>query len=168
MKSVIRAFSIGLAVAISFIFVGMALFHWGPKIESVLYPVVSNVKVAPVEIDLTRSIVHIVAYGAKVRHCEWQGITALVERNNMWYQGKVHFADPRTGSPESATTARAESRPAGTQSFGEIFIFPAGDRIQVFLYHRCHPLWQTTTFIYELDLNENPAQSVKGKRYDAL
>lgn len=128
----------------------LLFFFQGPKIETWLFPVFSNVVATPLKFDRESGVIHIAASGSKDRLCSWQGITAMVERDGTWHQGGVFFADPRTGGSPKLPPSRS----TGQQSLGEIWIFPAGDKLRVFLYHNCHPLWQTTTFLYELDLLE--------------
>ncbi len=132
------------------------LFSFGPAVETAVWPVITNVRATLVQRDDHNEILHLAALGKKVRSCEWKNITAMVYKNGVWQQGSVYFTDPRTHTdPRTAITI---SRPKGSQSLGEIFVFPAGDRVQVYLYHACHPLWQTTTFMYELDLTKTPHQ----------
>ena len=153
-------FKAGLAWAIAFSAAisaaTLSLFTFGPKIETAQFPVIGNVQAMLIQMDSDREILHLGAYGTKSRQCEFKAITAMVYKNNQWHQGKVFFTDPRTN--KAPQVALPISRPVGTQSLGEIFVFPAGDRVQVYLYHDCHPLWPTMTFLYELDFNKQPMQ----------
>lgn len=146
------AFTFGMVAWVA----GIAMFVIGPKVETAVLPVVDHVKAVAVEVDSDREILHLAATGKKERQCEWKAITAMVHKAGTWHQGKVYFTDPRKNSRPSQEIAA--SRPIGVQSLGEIFVFPAGDRVQVFLWHDCHPFWQTMTFLYELDLNSAPQQ----------
>jgi hypothetical protein len=126
----------------------IVFFFQGPKVETLLFPVFSNVHATALKYDREGDVIHVAASGSKDRLCSWKGITAMVLRDGTWHQGGVYFADPRKGG----TPKLPPSRSLGQQSLGEIWIFPAGDKVRVYLYHECHPLWQTTTFLYELDL----------------
>lgn len=156
----IRYLKIALAWCFSFAFVtGIVValtFTFGPMVETRFFPVISDVKATPVQVDKDTEILHLAALGTKVRQCEWKEITAMVLRDGQWRQGSVYFTDPRsTPTPRTQITI---SRPVGSQSLGEIFVFPSGEAVRIYLYHTCHPFWQSTTFLYELDFNRVPRQ----------
>lgn len=123
-------FKIALAWCLAFSAVvwasGTALFVFGPRAETTVLPVVDSVKATLVQMDQAHEIMHIAAYGKKVRQCEWKAITAMVQKNGMWHQGTVYFTDPRKNS--KSQTKFPVSRPIGSQSLGEIFVFPTGER----------------------------------------
>ena len=132
------------------------LFLFGPRIESRFLPVVDNVQATLVDVDSSAELMHLAAYGRKSRQCHWQSITAMVYKNSQWHQGTVYFTDPRASKNPQMTVPA--SRPIGAQSLGEIYVFPMGDRVQIYLSHTCHPFWQTMTFLYELDFSKKPYQ----------
>ncbi len=135
---------------------GISLFLLGPRVETKVLPVIDHVQATLIDVDKEREVLHLAAYGQKVRQCEWKAITAMVHKNDKWHQGTVYFTDPRlAGQP---ITQVPPSRPIGAQSLGEIYVFPSGDGVRVYLWHQCHPLWQTMTFLYELDLTGSPVQ----------
>ncbi len=156
MKPIVKnAFLWGLIFSCTVLYFFFGLFAFGPRIESAFYPVFKNVSAVPISVDSVHGIIRIGATADKVRMCEWTGIQALVFREGMWLQGKIYFSDPRLPGPEENLPI---SRPTGRQSLGQIYVRPDGDKIKVVVYHRCHPLWQTTTLLYELDLNNWPNQ----------
>lgn len=150
------AFCWALAFGVVAWVAGIAMFVIGPKLETAVLPVIDQVRATTIEIDSSREILHLAAIGKKERQCEWKAITAMVLKDGTWHQGKIYFTDPRKSTNPVMDTP--VSRPLGVQSLGEIFVFPTGDRVRVFVWHDCHPFWQTMTFLYELDLNQVPQQ----------
>jgi hypothetical protein len=150
-KSLAWSIAVGMVVWTAVIIT----FSFGPRIETALFPVVADVKATLVSFRSEDEIMHIAAVGNKKRQCEWKDITAQVYRDGQWHQGFISFTDPKYGPPQ---TKLPTSRPTGPQSLGEIWVFPTGERVQVYLWHNCHPLWRTMTFLYELDFSEKPFQ----------
>lgn len=144
--------AIALVVGTATIF----MFSLGPRIETAVFPVIDKVQATLVQNDKQREILHLAALGNKERQCEWKAITAMVFRDGSWRQGSVYFTDPRKDKTPDMEVGI--SRPVGSQSLGEIFVFPSGEKVQVYLYHNCHPFWQTMTFLYELDFSKTPYQ----------
>lgn len=156
-KYVYRAIAWSFAISFTIITTMSLFFLVGPSLETRILPVISNVQATPITIDPERQVIHIAAFGQKTRQCEWKGITAMVEKSGVWHQGNVFFSDPRANAKPNAKIPT--SRPVGSQSLGEIYVMPAGDKVQVHLYHQCHPFWQTHTFLYELDFSQKPNQT---------
>lgn len=135
---------------------GIALFVFGPRVETKMFPVITSVRATVVQLDTRDEVMRLAAYGSTERQCESKALSAFVYRNGAWHQGSIYFTDPRKGHPPITTLP--PPRPIGTQSLGEIFVFPSGEKVRVFAWHQCHPLWTTMTFMYELDLSASPAQ----------
>lgn len=134
---------------------GIAMFFIGPKVETALFPVIGDAQAALMSYRAEDEIMHLAALGNKKRQCEWKAITAQVYKNGQWHQGSVTFTDPAKGPTRPDLPV---SRPTGPQSLGEIWVFPTGERVQIYLWHNCHPFWQTMTFLYELDFSKTPFQ----------
>lgn len=135
---------------------GYVFFYLGPIYETKFMPVFKDTSAAIIEVDKKQDLVHVAVTGQKDRPCEWKGIVALVERHGVWTEGTLVLKDPR-GSQLPPNTPSV-TRPVGKQHLGEAFISPIGDRVQVYFQHRCHPMWQTQTLLYELDMSQRPAQ----------
>jgi hypothetical protein len=157
MKAMLKtAFATSMVTCAALLLAGTAMIWAGPTIETRFFPVVDTVQATLVDVDASSELMHLAAYGRKVRQCQWQSITAMVHKDGTWHQGKVYFSDPRVD--KTPLTTVPASRPLGAQSLGEIYVFPMGDRVQIYLAHTCHPFWQTVTFLYELDFAKKPYQ----------
>jgi hypothetical protein len=131
-------------------------FILGPSIESRYFPVFTDVTPYVLDTSEDRNMIMMTANGNKVRGiCVWTSINAMVLRNGEWVQGMVYFTDPHNGD-KSLSRKLPPSRPAGMQNLGTIFVFPNGQKIKVHVRHRCHPLWETPTFLYETDVDPSP------------
>lgn len=157
MKTTLKtAIATSLVTCCAMLLAGAAAIWTGPTFETRFFPVVDTVQATLVDVDSTSELMHLAAYGRKVRQCQWQSITAMVRKDGTWHQGVVYFTDPR--ADKTPQTVVPSSRPLGAQSLGEIYVFPMGDQVQIYLAHTCHPFWQTVTFLYELDFSKKPYQ----------
>lgn len=155
MRTTVGAALSGLVFSTVVLLFTFTVFSIGPAVETRLFPVFSDVRATAIDVDDKQSILRLASTATKQRQCEWQEIVALVERDNVWYQGRVYFTDPRLDNPSTVIPA---TRPPGLQILGEIFVFPHGEKVRVYTYHQCHPFWQTFTPMYELDFKKSPVQ----------
>lgn len=132
-----------------------AFVTFGPMYETKFLPVVTGVQATPIEIDRNQQVVRVAVLGDKVRQCERVGSVAMILNGGVWSTARVYMNDPRNSELQEKI---GTNRPLGQQSFGEIYISPLGEAIRVYVYHRCHPLWQTQTALYELDLTKDVGQ----------
>ncbi len=143
-------------VAVTFcVIVTTALFGFftlGPKIETRFLPVQNEVHATVGAVDKNLQMVEVFITAHKSRQCKWEGASPMVLKNGRWIQGAIYFTDPRLNkNPQRELPV---SRPAGNTSFGTFYIFPAGERIQMYLYHSCHPFWQSMTLMFDIPVSQ--------------
>lgn len=134
------------AFSLAFLTIALAALTFGPQMETRLMPVVSSVSSQIVNLNAERGVLHVIAIGKKTRNCSWENVSAETQLNGKWASAAVYFSDPGLGNPKTDVPGHQ----VGDQFLAEMFVFPVGDNVRIQLHHRCHPLWQSTTELYEL------------------
>jgi hypothetical protein len=131
-----------ILVPIAIVWILIGLFHYGPAIETALFPVVEKLVIVG-EREAPGGKTEIDAYFVKVRNCEYVGIA--------WFVHEADQVDRRVSvellrRPEDTSSP---NRPVGAQRAGPWIIdIPFGELRETsaaVLYHKCHPFWLTTT-----------------------
>jgi hypothetical protein len=148
MKNIIVGLKIGLAAALTLFVLVYVGTIFGPDIETELFPVVRDTEAHVISSASTEMVVGVSAL--KARNCALESIGVLVKKDGLLVPGIVKFQDPETG----LLTARAISRPSGTRSFSVLHIYPGGEFASVYVFHQCHPFWQTKSLLVEVSATE--------------
>jgi len=118
-------------------------FTIGPIIEQRLNPVISKAEILDVKPMDGGSLIWV--HFEKYRECEFSGVSWHILKESGDLE-RVAFK-LRPDKDESSST-----RPKGRQSAGPWWIdIPPEDvreKSVVYLYYRCHPLWQTVAKFY--------------------
>lgn len=139
-------FMLGLA----FVSGAVVMFYVGPRLESVLWPVVPTFIVEDIEHtpegDAIISGVLYKSYGRE--HCHPESITAYTTDGvQPSRRVDILFEAHRSGSPHQWAV-----RPSGAQTFGPWRLYrpdpPIGPIIMIQVTHRCHALWSVTQDLY--------------------
>ncbi len=144
MKNVVTGIKIGVTAALALfvsIYVGTI---FGPDIETAFFPVVRDSEVSVISSSTEKTVVGVIA--SKARNCSLENIGVMVKRDGQLVPGIVKFEDPETGN----LTEKTISRPSGTRSFSVLHLYPGGEFVSVYVFHRCHPFWQTKSTLLKI------------------
>lgn len=139
-----RWFSLILGAWFTVIIIVPAFFHFGPKIERRVNPVVSALEITSIEPQGEGALVS----GRWIKHRDCQFVDMIWSRiGRDGWQRQVYVDRRPSGRPTGRTL------PQGRQEMPEPwFVRMPADKIReqsvVTMYYRCHPLWQTTADFY--------------------
>jgi hypothetical protein len=115
----------------------------GPAIEAKLLPIWTDV-VLEFEPSSTAYEVAAGVYGTRWRkECRFLEVTSLVRQSKGYWVRAEMLVDGRP--------IRGNTRPEGWQHMGSWTFRPGGDKLRIYLYYRCHDLWDTPVFLGEWD-----------------
>lgn len=152
-KDLIKAAALAVTFCIVTATVLFGFFTFGPKVETTLFPVQSPVYATVTNVDQKFQLMEVFITATKIRHCQWIGASPMVYRDKHWVQGAIYFTDPRTTATPQREIPTGQVQPtAENTSVAKFYILPIGDRIQMYVYHNCHPFWPTTTLMFDVPI----------------
>jgi hypothetical protein len=132
------------------IFLVMTFFIAGPRVEKLLFPVVSEFDIDDSDIIRLEDKTAIYGILIKSRNCDpvSGSLTAYVQNlpdaNGIEYQKEINVSFPKEDYQNS--------RPTGPQYFGPWYLTapgpPLGPSMILRVQHRCHPFWKIETVLY--------------------
>lgn len=136
-----------LATTITAVMALFVVFSVGPVVETRFFPVVSHARILDEQPTLGGDGTQLQVQFTRLRNCEYLGLA--------WYQRTSDGGDVRVpvqlGQPLSASSPGRLPIPATITSGPWVVPIPMAslhDGSYAVVFHRCHPLWLTTTEFY--------------------
>lgn len=148
MRQSVKQFGVVTALLVAAFVV---FFSFGPQIEQFLLPkVYTQVNVNFVEVDAQRT--KLLVSGVKQRNCILVSSRVQVQTEAGWVPGESRMlnVDGSTLTPENSRIG------LGQHFVRQVEVTPGGKAIRMGLEVRCHPLWMSTTNLFEI-ANPDPA-----------
>lgn len=137
----LRAMASGLLFSGSAVAAVAMTAFFGPAVESRHLPVLKDIRIERVVAQGSRFEFGL--FATKSRVCRLVDITAITKLYGQWSVASVETKPP----PEDIVVV-------GSHLFGRWSVYPIGQAVRVAAVHRCHPLWDTVTFIGEWSTQE--------------
>lgn len=148
MASFQRVIWMGKAASAAIMLLAMVSIIWtaGPWIETKYFPVVDKLHISDVQPGPYPGSIQFTAEFVKLRACEYLGLG--------WYHEENGGQPSRVNTIllRNLTDSDGPTRPPGYTKTGPWIVYMTEDELLhhsfAVLYHRCNPLWVTTTEFY--------------------
>jgi hypothetical protein len=143
-KNTLMRFTLGVLLIIFGFTCLVAFFILGPRLETVLNPVVVNFKITEIQAEPGKT--------------EIRGVLNKLRGNCEIEEVNIYAASPEEGPnakfviSDFSRNVEVRNRPAGTQEWGPWILYPPekpiGPIITISSLHHCHNLWSVRTDLW--------------------